>query len=324
MTTKTRGPESPAKTPFIRHLDRIGRSQRGLITSAQLQQLGLGRSGRYWALAGGRLTPIRRGVYLLPGVQISWDTSVLAAVLAAGPDAVASHLTAAHLWDLFDGRPLTDTNESIHLTGSSQHHLGGVDMHRTHLDPKERSTRHQVSVTSAARTIFDLASVIDATLLGRCTDEALRRRVLTLREIHRLVELHRGPGRRRLDPLYEVLAERLPGYDPGANEWEQRMDRLWDELCLPAAQRQYRIVAGGRRHRVDRAIPDLRLAVEWVGNEYHGQVSRFAQDRIRISDLVQSGWDVLEITPGWTAARLRGTVLAKVAERRRLFEEVGG
>jgi hypothetical protein len=301
-------------------VDRLGRSQRGLVTAAQLEQLGLGASGRYWAIAGGRLTPIRRGVYLLPGAQVSWETSVLAAALAAGPDAVASHLTAATLWELFDGTTQAARHASIQLTGPTQHRLKGVDMHRRLLDPTERSSRRKVPVTSAARTIFDLATVIDAALLGRCTDEALRRRAVNLREIRRMVELHRGPGRRRLDPIHQVLAQRLPGYDAGANDWEQRMDWLWDELGLPAAPRQHRVVAGGRQHRVDRAIPDLRLAVEWVGNEYHGQVGRFARDRIRISDLVQAGWDVLEVTPGWTPGRLRATVLAKVAERSRLFE----
>ena len=44
----------------------------------------------------------------------------------------------------------------------------------------------------------------------------------------------------------------------------------------------------------DRALPDLRLVVEWVGSEFHGQRGRFDRDRRRISDLVQAGWDVIE------------------------------
>ena len=71
----------------------------------------------------------------------------------------------------------------------------------------------------------------------------------------------------------------------------------------------------GGRYRVDRAVVDLRLAVEWVGSEFHGQRGRYSRDRLRISDLVQAGWDVLEVTPNWTPERLQRTVLAKVAER---------
>jgi hypothetical protein len=96
------------------------------------------------------------------------------------------------------------------------------------------------------------------------------------------------------------------------------MDRLWDELGLPAAQCQYWIRTGGQRYRVDRAIPELLLAVEWVGAEYHAQTGRYRRDRLRISDLALAGWEVIEVTPGWTPHRLRRTVMAKVAERRLL------
>jgi hypothetical protein len=40
---------------------------------------------------------------------------------------------------------------------------------------------------------------------------------------------------------------------------------------------------------------------------------------MRISDLVQAGWDVVEVTPEWTPHRVRATVMAKVVERRRLL-----
>lgn len=45
---------------------------------------------------------------------------------------------------------------------------------------------------------------------------------------------------------------------------------------------------------------------------------------MRISDLVQAGWDVLEVTPDWTRDRIRATVLAKVAERQCLFGKRAG
>jgi hypothetical protein len=115
-----------------------------------------------------------------------------------------------------------------------------------------------------------------------------------------------------------VLAERVPGFDPGANDWELRMDQLWDRLGLPAAVRQYRVKARGHRYRVDRAIPELKLAVEWVGREFHSLDGRFVRDRLRISNLVQAGWDVLEVTPHWTPERIRATVMAKVVARRAL------
>jgi very-short-patch-repair endonuclease len=289
-----------------------------------MDALGLGRSARHRALVTGRATRVRQGVYLLAGGQLTWETVVLAAVLAAGPAAVASHVTAACLWGLFDGRPPDDVSPGIHLIAPKRRDQEGVVAHRQRLGDRDRARRFSVPVTSPARTLFDLSSMVDAGGLGRCTDEALRRGVLDLRRLRRLHDEHAGPGRRRLAPLREVLSDRIPGFDPGANDWERRMDELWDQLGLPSARRQYVIKTEGGRYRVDRAVVELRLAVEWVGNEFHGQRGRYSRDRIRISDLVQAGWDVIEVTPNWAPERLQRTVLAKVAERTRLFLERTG
>jgi very-short-patch-repair endonuclease len=172
--------------------------------------------------------------------------------------------------------------------------------------------------------LFDLADSLSPDALGRCTDEALRRSIVNLSELRRQLDIHGGPGRRRLGPLKVVLAERVPGFDPGANRWEHRMDQLWDRLGLPRAERQYRITVGNRRYVLDRAVPELRLAVEWTGVGYHGQLSRYRRDRTRISDLVQIGWDVLEVTPDWTPERVRNTVWAKVAERQLIVGVTAG
>jgi hypothetical protein len=303
-------------------LDRLASRQLGLVTCDQLDHIGFGRPARETALAARRLHPVRKGVYRLPGMAPTWESAVLAAVLAAGPDAVASHMSAALLWDLFDGPLPTGLPSAIHVTGTRQRRLRGVRLHRLPLDSRERTRRRSIPVTTPARTLFDLASILDAEALGRCTDEALRRRLLNLGELRGVFEEHTGGGRRRLQPLKAVLADRAPGFDPGANDWELRMDELWDTLGLPAAVRQYPVRVDNRRYRVDRAIPELKLAVEWVGNEFHGLNGRFARDRMRISDLVQAGWDVLEVTPQWTPKRVHETVMAKVAERRLLFAQL--
>jgi hypothetical protein len=101
--------------------------------------------------------------------------------------------------------------------------------------------------------------------LGRLCDEALRRRVATLPRLRAVVEAHRGGGRQWLEPIRAVLADRTPGYDPGANDWEQRMDRLWGQFGLPPAERQYRVRVARRTYRLDRAIVTLKIGVERNG-----------------------------------------------------------
>jgi very-short-patch-repair endonuclease len=246
----------------------------------------------------------------------------MAAVLAGGHGAVASHWTAARLWNLFDGPAPREAEANIHVTVEAQRRLHGVVLYRRQLDRRARTFRWSVPVTTVSRTLLDLASVMVADELGRATDEALRRRIVRLADVRRLYEQYAGPGRRRLKPLRTVLAERDRDFDAGANDWELRMDRLWDELGLPAAERQHWVRVGGRRYRIDRAIPELRLAVEWVGG-HHAQMGRYQRDRMRISDLVLAGWEVIEIPPGWTPQRIRRTVMTKVAERQLLTSARG-
>jgi hypothetical protein len=306
-------------------IDALARRQLGLLSAAQAEAIGFSRSARERAVAAGRLVRFRRGVYLLPGHQPTWETAVMAAVLAAGEPAVASHLSAARLWALEpDRKAYPETApEAIHLSAPRAVRLPGVASHIRNVPPAHRSRAGQsgrVPATSAARTLVDLSAHFEAERLGRCVDEALRRRIVRLSELVRVYDAGRGPGRRRLSSIHQVLAERVPGFDPGANDWERKMDDLWDEMGLPQAVRQYEIRCGNHTYRVDRAIVELRLAVEWVGVEYHGQAGRFRRDRRRISDLALAGWDLVEVTSDWTKERIRRTVLAKAEGRRRLLQ----
>jgi very-short-patch-repair endonuclease len=306
----------------MRALGRLGRRQLGLVSNGQLAALGFQRGWRDAAVRDGRLVVVRRGVYMLPGGQPTWESAVMAAVMAAGAGAVASDLTAAQLWGLLEELPGRRAGHPIHVSSDAQRRISGVKAHRRRLTARERTKLGYIPVTTAARTIFDLGTHLDGDALGRVVDEALRRRIISIDDLRRSLDAHRGPGRRRLEPIRVVLAARIPGYDPGANDWEKSMDDLWDRLGLPPADRQFTIQVGPRRYRVDRAIPELKLAVEWVGSEYHGQVGRFHRDRLRISDLNLAGWEVVEVTPGWTQERIRSTILAKIAERGVILEDL--
>ena len=141
----------PPDEQRAREFNRVARRQLGLITSGQLDRIRFGHGSRDKALSRGRLERVRRGVYLLPGVQPTRDTAVMAAVLAAGPGAVASHGTAAILWCLFDGPPPRQFERAIHLTVPGQRRLEGVTVHRHVLTTRERARSRSVPVTSVAR-----------------------------------------------------------------------------------------------------------------------------------------------------------------------------
>jgi very-short-patch-repair endonuclease len=301
-------------------LDRLGRSQHGLVTIGQLNGLGFAELQVRRMTASGRLLPVRRGIFRVCGGPPTWHSVALAAVLAAGEGAAISHRSAGVLWGLLDRHA---ESGALELIVPGQCRLSGVRAHEIRLAPGEVTRRAGIAVTSAERTLFDLAATEPADRLGRLCDEAVRRRIVTIGRLHAVVEAHRGSGRRRLVPIRAVLADRIDGYDPGANDWEQRMDRLWDRLGLPAAARQYRIGVGRRTFRVDRAIVDLRIAVEWAGFDPHGQRGHLDRDSDRRALLTAAGWCCLDFTSRSTPELIRRTVLAVTSERRRLLERPG-
>jgi hypothetical protein len=301
-------------------VDRLARHQLGLISVAQLAGIGVSVAARRGLIERGVLVPVRRGVYRTAGSPETWPATVMGAVLAAGPGAVASHATAARLWHLVDGlrRPAPEEAAAmagLHVSSARHPRLAGVVAHRARLASDECQVLRAVPVTTLERTLLDLASLLGPASLGGCVDAALRQGA-RLERLRSIAERHAGRGPCRRWPLHEVLAERLPGYDPGANSWERRMDDLWEAMGLPAAERQYAVVVNGRRYVLDRAIVELRIGVEWVGFEYHGQRGRFDRDSFRRADLQGAGWELIEVTSRWSPERICHVVSA-AADRRR-------
>jgi hypothetical protein len=297
-------------------LDQLGRHQHGLVTIGQLARLGLTDLQVSRLMASGRLRRIRQGVFRVCGVESTWRQAALAAVLAAGDGAVLSHRSAGVLWGFLDRH---GGSGALEVIGPNRRRLAGVRSHCQALGPGETTRRDGIPVTTAERTLFDLAATVPAEALGRMCDEGLRRRIVTIGRLYAIVEAHPGGGRRRLAPIRSVLADRIVGYDPGANDWEQRMDRLWDQLGLPPAKRQYRIRVAGRTFRVDRAIVELRIAVEWAGFDPHGQRGNLDRDSDRRALLTAAGWCCLDFTSRSRPELICRTVSAVAAERARLL-----
>jgi len=301
-------------------LDGVARRQHGLVASSQLTHLGFTPPRIRALVRAGKLVRVRRGVFRLCGVTPTWATMAMAAVLAAGDGAVLSHRSAAVLWGLLDHH---DEAGPLEITAPRIVRLTGVTAHRHRLGPGEITRRDAIPVTAAERTLVDLAeSVRNPDELGRLCDGMLRRRLVTVGRLHAVALEHAGPGRRQLLPMRVALAERVPGFDPGANAWEQRMDRMWDELGLPRSERQYRIRIGRRSYRVDRAIVDLKIAVEWDGLDPHAYRAQLHDDVRRRAELTAAGWRVLDFTPRSKPDLIARAVLAVVAERREVRERV--
>ena len=116
------------------------------------------------------------------------------AVLQAGPQAIASHASAAWLWDLPGFAPGTT------VTRPRSHGDRATGGHRpTVVPPHHVTVLREIPVTSLPRTIFDLAAGHDLGRMARLVDTVVGRSPAMLPALHRTFDGSRavaGPGSR--------------------------------------------------------------------------------------------------------------------------------
>jgi very-short-patch-repair endonuclease len=292
----------------LRSLRHIGERQHGLVTAQQLRAE-VPRRLAERAIERGWLVQVRPHVHRFAGARPTWPQSVMAAVLVAGPQAVASHVTAAALWRLPGFRAGSPTPIELTVPRGRRPRLPQIAVHATTIGPGCHRTRVDlVPVTEVARTLCDLDGVVPSDWLDRLVDDALVRKLLTVAEFGETFgELRRGSRRGRA--MARVLAQRGVEWDDADSAPEARLVRWLVEAGLPPPEQQHRI----GRFRVDLAYPSRRLVVEYDGFDAHTTRRAFDHDRRRQNDLVlRAGVVVLRYTSASTreeVARDVGAVL---------------
>jgi len=292
-------------------INALATRQHAAFTTAQARAAGMSADAITHRIDSGMWRRLRPGVLAPAGAPPTWEQAVMAAVLAAGPGAVASHVTAARLWELpgIDADRLeltTDRPRWLRLEGVTAHRV------KTFL-AIEHSVRRRVPTTGVARTLVDMSGRLTVAQLGSAADVAQRKGSLRLEDL-RLCVAGLLPARgRNLGRMHAVLRKRLPGYDPGDSDLEMRVLRAIVEAGLPEPELQHRVVLAGRRRRIDLAYPELKLAIEVDGWDTHRTRSAFDADRARENELVVAGWRVLRFTSAADIAQIVATVSAALA-----------
>jgi hypothetical protein len=267
----------------------LARRQRGLVTHAQLGEIGVGRRTLDRWLASGRLGHVHRDVYTFGPAPLNKRGKWLAAVLAMGPGAFLSHGSAAALWGL------TADDRKVHVTapGGRQVRPGrkGIQVHRCKIEREERTMRDGIPVATVARTLFDLAERSPPYALKSAWDEASRLRLLRVFEVAAIYE--RRPGRRRarrnIRPL--LLAEQRY-VEVTDSPLEDRFAAFIVAHHLPPPQTN--VLVGG--DVVDVLWPAARLIVELDSWEFHAHRAAFEKDRDRDTDHLLAGYRTIRVT----------------------------
>jgi predicted transcriptional regulator of viral defense system len=284
--------------------------QYGVVSTRQLAALGYTRSSASKANGVGRLRRLHRGVYAVGHRRLSWESHCMAAVLAAAPlpaaaghaPVVASHLSAAWLWDVLRYRP-----EAIHVTVPARRHTKrSFVVHDARLAAVDRGVREGIPVTSLPRTLLDLATILRPEPLASVLQQAEERKLLDLRPLDELLE--RVPHHSGAAPLRRALDIYRPQTSFTRSGLEKRFLALVLTAGLPRPRTNF--VVGS--HELDAYWPERRFAVELDVYETHGSRRFFEEDRIRQEDLLLAGIASTRIT-GPRLDREPEAVLARLA-----------
>lgn len=212
----------------------------------------------------------------------------MAACLALGPAAVASHRAAGALWGL-DG-----CGERVEVTvaGMGERRLAGVVVHRTRALPvADRGEADGVPVTRPARTLIDLAAVLSTEELEAALDSALRDHLVSPSYLERRLEALGTRGRAGAAVLSDLLAARKHGR-PADSRRENDVVRALVAAGLPSPVRQFPFEG----IRFDLAYPDLRIAIEFDSYRHHFGRQSWRRDTARHNRATASGWLVFHLT----------------------------
>ena len=263
--------------------------QWGVVSRAQLLAMGVSPAAIATWRRRRRLQVVHRGVYSVGHRSLRTEGRRLAAVLACGPGALLSHMSAASHWGL-----LRTDQTRIDVTAlRGRHGAPGIRLHRSRsLDAQDTTTHEGIPITTVARTLLDLAATARPSELERALAQAERLRVYDHRAITDVIARcngHRGTA------ILAQATTRKPKWT--RNEWEAEFLQLLRRAGLPEPLTNDAFHAPDHGHcEPDYHWPSHQVIVETDGFETHGTRAAFRNDRAKDAALTASGYRVLRFT----------------------------
>ena len=244
------------------------------------------------ALRTGRIRRVQRCVYVRRGPETAPLALARAAVLSSGvADAVASHQTAARV----HGIAVPDGRWPEHVTvARNERRIRRRELvcHGRALGQGDVQLHDGVPVTTAVRTLLDMAAEVPRLNAVWAIDDAVRREIVSAPQIAR--SLSARPGGRG-DGVIKLRVAEADGRAESILETAGRLALQDAGLVLPATQ--YEVFDGGEFvARLDAAYPECRLGIEFDGVAVHNAPRALYRDRQRQNRLLHLGWMLLRFT----------------------------
>ena len=262
----------------------VAGSQHGRITHEQLRACGLTRDQIKGYRERGFLRPRHVGVYAVGHEAPSQHAELMAAVLACGGGAAASHRSAGHALGIVPVRPPLP-EVTVPTTAGAERK--GIRIHRvSDLDPRDVMRHVGIPITIVPRVLLDLAPVLTPTELTRACHEAWVRHRTTPAQVEACIA--RNPTKKGAGKLRRAL-----GADVTLSMLEDGFIDLLDRHDIPRPRTNVDVEGD----KVDCHWPAHGLTVELLGYRFHASRQAFEQDvarRRRSNHVAYTYGDVFE------------------------------
>jgi len=164
-----------------RRLARVVRSQGGYFSAAQALDAGYSYQAQKYHADRGNWLRVDRGLYRLPEWPASEHADLIRWTLWSRGRGVVSHDSALLVHELGDVNP-----SRVHLTVPQDFRAKapGVVLHRGEVPEEDMNRREGFTVTTAERTLLDLAAGdLERALFEATVREALERRIVSRRNL---------------------------------------------------------------------------------------------------------------------------------------------
>jgi Transcriptional regulator, AbiEi antitoxin len=286
----------------------VAASQRGLFSVTQAKRIGVSNAQLLRAEAAGQLRRVRRGVYAAAGTPSSPWEQVVSAVLAAGPEAIVSHASAAAIHRFEYG-----SHGGVELTVRQGSYVRppGVIVHRAmNLAAADVEKKRGVQVTSAPRTLVDLAGRLGPALTEKLLDEGLIARRWTVAELREC--LRRAHQNARGRQVLERLLMQRAGDATADSLLEARAFRAL--APLRPFEVHFTVDIGRSVYVLDAAWPQFKVGAEVVGRAHRlASLSAFDRERRKLNALGAAGWRICHLTAAMSPRDIVSAVRAMLA-----------
>jgi predicted transcriptional regulator of viral defense system/very-short-patch-repair endonuclease len=304
-TTSRTYPGNQGPHSWDEAIGELASRQHGVVSLQQLRELGLSRHRIEARVETKRLYRLHRGVYAVGHEALTPKSHFIAAVYACGPGSLLSHRAAGALQGLLDATAVIEVTAPRGCKPKP-----GIVIHRSrHVHRDDRAQIDGIPTTSVARTLVDLADVLNERQLTRAVRQAELLKVFDLRAIEAVLD--RSSGRKGRHRLRRVLV----AYQPEPHFLRSRAERRVKALCTRHHLPQPQFNAQVNGCEVDAYWLQAKLALEFDGAETHQTRFAFHEDRRRDRALAAEGVQTVRVTWLDLDARLMEQV-RKILSRR--------